>query len=406
MRSSVNAHLQAEVARLNAVVGDLRGRLDRLEGDPGGDGQQPPRSRRDLLKLAGVAALGAAGGVVLRAAPAAAATAGNMVLGQANDANATTSLTPTGGVSTSTTPTPMLSVTGPKSVAAPVPKPSTKTTGFLFFAPIQGYGGQVVQLDADNTSSTFAEGVDGYAGTNLGTGVAGGSDAGIGVGGASITGIDIFAYGNGSFAQVPVADGNGPSPGYQVGTNDLELVREADGSVWASRAMFVLNQGAVPVGTGPDSWKRMNTVRVDSETGDGTAFAPVRIVDTRDPAKNGGHPGPLAPFASYDFGPFPGVVGNGIPQDAVGIVGNLTAIAAAGAPVGGLPTFGAQGYLTIYPKGIARPGVSNVNFGGNTYAWPNAITVGFGTGTNAGSFTIYVFGIKVHVLVDVFGYIQ
>ena len=376
---------EVDVEGLQAKVLELQERLRRLEDlqypSPSGGGQgggnvgssngNRHHTRRDLLRVVGAAAIGAAGGVVLRPTPA-----------------------------TATGPTPLVSVSGAQAQSPPAPRPSTKTPGFLFFAPLQAYGGVVSQKDLDNTVYNFAEGINGYAGTTSGTGVAGSSDAGIGVSGSTITGIDLAALGNGSIAQFPYSVGGGPSPGYQLGTNDLELIREADGSLWLSRAQYVVGQGAVPLGTGPDSWRRMNSVRVDSATGDGTAFVPVRLVDTRDPSKNGGHPGPLANGNSYDFGPFNNT--NGIPLDAVGIVGNLTAIAAQPYP----STFAAQGYLSIYPKGVARPAVSTVNFGGPVYAWPNAFTVGFGTGADAGSITIYVFGTPVHVIVDVFAYLQ
>ena len=54
----------------------------------------------------------------------------------------------------------------------------------------------------------------------------------------------------------------------------------------------------------------------------------------------------------------------------------------------------------------AQPGVSNLNFGGPTYAWANSFTVGFGAGVNQGMFTIFVFNVPVHVVVDVFAYVQ
>ena len=401
--------VQDEINGLRAMVLELQERLHRLEG--GADSNGGARSRRDLLKLVGAAAVGAAGSVVLRATPAEALDGNSVVLGntdpavnKTNDAAFPTTMTPTAPDPNPTgVPTPLLKVTGPNHAAPPVPA-LPNTPGFLFFAPIQGFGGVVPQSDGSMPAQTFnfAEGVDGYAGGVAGTGVAGSSDAGIGVAGASISGVDLFALGNGTFGQLPFTAGGGASPGYLTAVNDLELVREADGSLWASRAHFVNGTGAVPTGIGPDTWKRMNTVRVDSDAGDGSVFAPVRLIDTRAPATNGGHPGPLANNQSYDFGPFTGT--NGIPSDAVGIVGNLTAVAAAPFP----SQFAAQGYLAIYPKGFVRTASSpsNVNFGGPVYAWPNSFTVGFGSGTNAGSFSIFVFGTPVHVIVDVFAYIQ
>src|SRR5437867_9212723 len=79
--------LVEEITGLREKVMELTARLHALEGDldnSNGDGKAT--SRRDLLRLAGALAAGAAGAVVLRPIPAAAATGGNMVLGQANDA--------------------------------------------------------------------------------------------------------------------------------------------------------------------------------------------------------------------------------------------------------------------------------------------------------------------------------
>ncbi|HVS05281.1 MAG TPA: hypothetical protein VHK65_03840 [Candidatus Dormibacteraeota bacterium] len=74
--SQSSAKLQDEVAQLTALVEEMKARLERLEGgtpdiDPGNGNAH---CRRDLLKLAGAAAVGAAGATVLRGVPAAAAT--------------------------------------------------------------------------------------------------------------------------------------------------------------------------------------------------------------------------------------------------------------------------------------------------------------------------------------------
>jgi len=144
----------------------------------------------------------------------------------------------------------------------------------------------------------------------------------------------------------------------------------------------------------------MNTVRVDSAAGDGTAFVPVRVINT-DPAVGavvGGITGPLNQGATYTWQ----IAGaSGIPAEAVGIVGNITAVA-----------YTSGGFLTMFPTGVTRPTVSSVNFAqaGTVFAWGNHFTAGFGTGTNAGKISIYI-GLNAgtdncHVIVDVFGYIQ
>src|SRR3984893_15275241 len=72
-----------EVARLTAQVQSLSARLDRFQAGQqsaaSADGDQQRQSRRDLLKLAGAAAAGAAGSIVLGAVPAS-ATSGQPLL--------------------------------------------------------------------------------------------------------------------------------------------------------------------------------------------------------------------------------------------------------------------------------------------------------------------------------------
>src|SRR6267143_2049803 len=94
--------LEAEVARLSAIVEQLKGRLDGIDRSNGNGhgGEIQPHSRRDFVKLAGAAVAGAAGGVLLGGVPAAAADGANVILGNTsgvvlNDAGHTTSLTAT-----------------------------------------------------------------------------------------------------------------------------------------------------------------------------------------------------------------------------------------------------------------------------------------------------------------------
>jgi hypothetical protein len=82
-----------------------------------------------------------------------------------------------------------------------------------------------------------------------------------------------------------------------------------------------------------------------------------------------------------------------IPQDAIGIVGNLTAVG-----------YSQQGYLTLFPQGTTNPGTSSVNFLSGQYAVANAFTVGLGAG---GGISIYVGSTgPSHFIVDITGYIQ
>ena len=89
------------IAQLTAQVEALTSRLNALEApveaDQNGNGHKAgPQTRRDLLKLAGAAAAGAAGTILLRTAPAAATSGMPVLLGNAttNDSAATTDLFP------------------------------------------------------------------------------------------------------------------------------------------------------------------------------------------------------------------------------------------------------------------------------------------------------------------------
>src|SRR2546421_299038 len=102
--------LGEQVAQLTGQVEQLRAELEALRG--GGTGsnghEAEPRSRRDLLRMAGVAAVGAAGALVVRGVPAQAIAGQPVLMGTTNDSNATTTLIPTPG----SAPAPLVQVLG------------------------------------------------------------------------------------------------------------------------------------------------------------------------------------------------------------------------------------------------------------------------------------------------------
>ena len=115
MRVSKKAsvHRSDDVVQLRATVDALTARIEQLEGGSAPNGHESggaPQSRRDLLKLAGAAAAGAAGSIVLGSIPAAAANGDPITLGTStgNDAGSTTDIYPTGG----TAPSPLFQATG------------------------------------------------------------------------------------------------------------------------------------------------------------------------------------------------------------------------------------------------------------------------------------------------------
>ena len=87
------AALEEEVAELRATVARLASRLDTGAPVPA---ELAPHSRRDLLKLAGGVAAGAAGGLLLSAGPAAAVSADSLTVGAQHAPDPGTS--PTSGI--------------------------------------------------------------------------------------------------------------------------------------------------------------------------------------------------------------------------------------------------------------------------------------------------------------------
>jgi len=336
------SELHHDLARISAEISDLQAKADRLRGQLG---ETRTRSRRDMLKLAGAAVLGATGGAALSTLPASATTGGNMILGNANDANLPTTLTAT----VATTPQP------------------------LFYAYSQGASATPPSLGTiqARNEALGTDGVTGWAFGNQGFGVHGMSDAGFGVTGESASGVDLLAFGTGRVQQSPLLAAG--TPGFTPG--QFEQVRDANGVLWLSGVTT--------------QWRPVYST---------VPITPVRVINT-DPGIGpvvGGVTGPLAQGTTTSWM----LAGsNGIPADAIGIVGNITAVA-----------FTSGGFLTMFPAGVTLPTVSSVNFAGTFFAWGNHFTVGFGTGANAGKVSIYI-GLNTgadncHVIVDVFAVIQ
>lgn len=259
-------HRPDEVARLMNQVEVLTARLEQLEAarqlEQNGDGQtRGPHTRRDLLKLAGAAAAGAAGSIVLRAVPAAATDGGSVLLGVSatNDAAHTTDLSPTTGsapsplfqatgqgVPTNTTVSPTASTTAPTSQSIPLigaigpggvlpPIGSPPVNDYPGFAPIQGVGG-VATVATSSGPSVVSEGVNGWGGGRTGIGVTGESDVGYGIAGGS-GGIDIAALGNGRMLQLALVNKlltSPPAGPPNYVPNDFEQARDANGVMYHS----------------------------------------------------------------------------------------------------------------------------------------------------------------------------
>jgi hypothetical protein len=389
--------LRDEVSELREKLTELTARLQMLEGEDqeGPDGTKVS-SRRDLLKLAGALAAGAAGGLVLRPIPAAAASGTAMMLGQANDANAPTDLSPTAlssptslfrvlgqkpptipanpvnDVAATAVTVPVLLAIGPDgvfpvTVVSPGPPPVLAPI-YPGVAPVQGIGGPVVQGTGLNLRHV-AEGIDGYAAVlstdNLavGAGVVGQSDNGIGVVGSAAT--DLAALGAGYIAQTSITDVNnkkiaGPPP---FPVYDFEQARDKDGALWLST--LVTSPAA-------DVWRRMNTV---------IPINPFRVYDSRPSAR---------PANSFTTITIAGV--GGVPVDAIGVFGNLTAIQPA-----------ADGFLAMFPAGSPLGQFNNLNYTRGVSAVSNFVMIGLG----GGQVTVFVSGNgATNFLFDVGGYLR
>jgi hypothetical protein len=273
-----------------AVDAEKLDAMAKVVDDAGGDPEHP-RTRRQLLKLAGAAALGGAGLVVAGANSASAATGDTLHVG-----------------------------------------------------------------DQGTTSTT-----NGVALALAGAG----------------TGTDLKLNGTGRLSQAAApGTANGAQP--SVGSYFWDLARGQNGEVWA----------------GGNAWHRINAVRVDNPTGDGSPFTPFRLIDTRAGAS---HVGPLnGPFGSGSTQTVDVTGSANIPDDCVAIFGNLTAV---------FPTY--SGWLTIYPSSLVSPPVvSNVNFAAGG-VFPNSVFVGL----SGGSCKVYLGAGggqsgSTNFILDIFGYVQ
>jgi hypothetical protein len=117
--------------------------------------------------------------------------------------------------------------------------------------------------------------------------------------------------------------------------------------------------------------------------------APQRAVDTR---PGSGLQGAGQPLAGYFAPACYQITGwAGVPEDAVGVLANVTAISPP-----------APGHLTVWPAGQPLPSASNLNYAPEQGALANMATVRLGTGGQ-----VCVVGAPdLHVAIDVAAYIR
>ena len=122
--------------------------------------------------------------------------------------------------------------------------------------------------------------------------------------------------------------------------------------------------------------------------GEFTPLTPSRLLDTRDGTGRNGAVGPLNGGSSFDVQ----ITGRGgVP--ATGLVGAVVLNVTAVEP-------NDYSFLTVWPSGVARPLISNLNFA-PTQTVPNLVTVAVGTG---GKVSVYDNTGSVHVVFDVVGF--
>jgi len=217
-----------------------------------------------------------------------------------------------------------------------------------------------------------------------------------GVFGGSSAGTGVEGYGN-----IGVA-GSGVSYGVQAindGGLPLQLAPPAGvtalptGPLVVPGTFAVLTDGSLHYCQTEGEW-------IPLSQGVTVPISPVRVIDTTD--GTGGITGPLV--AGTTVHTSSAIAGtHGIPAGAVGLVGNFAISGVNGALLNGF------GVATIFPAGEATPPTANINAGANCYAISNLVTVGLGTGADAGKVSIVWGGggavPDAHAFLDVTAYI-
>ena len=330
--------LEEQITALRTKVEAQQRELDELKTT-----EERRTGRRDLFKIAGAAALGAAGTAVVAASPAGAAPGDVFYLAINNDAGSDgTSMT-----STSRGSTLEMDNTG---------------SGSSLLATDSGLGtGTPLSVSISNPSNdSFAVDVE-----SVNEGMLVVSDTGHGA---------ALAGGLAPLLLIPAGSPGSPSDGtHNVG----EVYVDSNGAMYRCTVE----------GT-PGSWVPLQaTVPIAN---------PARVVDSRH--GTGGVTGPIAPGATVHT--TSNLTGGSIPSNAVGLTGNVTLTGNNGALLNG------YGVLTLFPAGAATPMTATIAAGSGCFAISNAFVTNLGTG-EALSFVWSGGGPvqQAQVIVDVTGYI-
>ena len=174
--------------------------------------------------------------------------------------------------------------------------------------------------------------------------------------------------------------------GYQHFNAEIYSV-DPDGCTAVAR----LTNNAPPGNTLPQDfapdWQPLAAPISSNPSGELTSLTPARVLDTRDGTGRNGVIAPLGDAATFDVQ----ITGaGGVPSSGVlAVVLNATVTG---------PT--APSFLTVWPTGVNRPGISNLNYVPDQTV-PNLVTVAVGAG---GKVSVYNHHGSAHVIFDVVGF--
>ena len=418
--------LRAELADLRQEVKELKERkpaaarktvvVDRTS-DKDEVSDEPGSNRRNFLRLAGAAAVGATAVAVASSTEQAAATTGNPVLlGVANGATNVSETTRLFSPSASALDDQTFLVTNYSlgSIFPPADhrvavagttsgadsSNGVRTGVYGRTASPAGLGGQGVfggaggsvdnslyapafQFGVVGTGPENGYGVFGWCPTGAGsTGVLGRADAGTGVVASSVTGISLFVRDGGRILQ----DLRGTTGAPTVGSFSIgEMVRDALGD------MYICT-----VGGSPGTWRKVTAQHPEYANAGGSVNLlahPIRLIDSRGngaPITNGNtrftH---LVPLNAQVTGTVADSLS--VPAGATGVLGNITATDALG-----------SGYALVWPSGIPAPSTSNINFSTTSGAIANYFISALSTD---GKLSVMSAFASTNLIVDIFGFL-
>lgn len=340
-----------------------RGRTDPVQAEPEEATADTPGDRRRLLKMLGATAVGAVGASLLEASPAGAQGIGNgqaVQLGEANTCDGTTQVTTILGdglSGVSSQGSGVYGMTTSIEVQSGVYGVLIQPSGLVNPSTVLGAGvtGDTGSYYGVVGASSVLDGVHGLASAAGASGVAGVATSGSG-------GYGVSAIGD----RAPIL----LSPSESAGAPTTDDHQQGELYVDSNGVFYKCVAGTTfpnPAGT----WVPIYSVV--------PLLTPVRIIATPSGAGNtGGLTGPFSPNGDTHTTTVLTGGSTGIPDIAVGAVGNLTISANGG-------TLNGDGYLTLFPGGAPNPGTSSLNSGGDAFATSNGVTIAFGSGANAGT---------------------